>query len=111
MKLCIAAFLATATCSSGFTAPATRARLFGISAISEPEIAANGFILSTPMTEEEETVAPAPDMPSVTAAIDEAQTLPEPTVAAAATGVVEPPAVAFVAPAVAFVEPRKQIQP
>ena len=104
MKLCIAAFLATATCSSGFTSPMTRSRFVGISAISDLEIAANGFILSTPTTEEEEPVVAEPAMASVTTAIEEVQASPEPALAPSATGVVEPPATAFV-------DPRKQIQP
>ena len=42
MKLCIAAFLATATCTSAFVAPAAHARLSSFSAISEPEVMADG---------------------------------------------------------------------
>ena len=103
MKLCIAAFLATATCSSSFTSPSPRAKRYvALSAISDPEITADGFIVKT---KDEEITITGPVIDPVSSAV---LTPPEPRAAATAP-IVEPPIPAT--PKATSVDPRKQIPP
>lgn len=115
MKLSIAAILATASYSSAFTAPAARARFAVISAISDPEITSDGFIIAKDQ-EEIDVTAPvmasvSPDMADVQASAEPTFPLyaPPPQPVTAPELVVEPPDLAT--PKATVVDTRKQIQP